>query len=79
VHTFLPFITLQQAVDISLLSQGDAESKKKSYLQDIFNSITADNDRKNELINQISLSDIKVETKDIVSTKDQVIRISENI
>ncbi len=79
IHTFLPYITLRQAVDTGLISESEAEDKKKKYTQKVLDGVSLDSDRKDELISQITIWDIRIKTKDIVTSGDNAVSISKNI
>jgi hypothetical protein len=77
VHTFLPFINLQQAIDIGLKSQWEAEKIHKKYISTLLNWSDLSKENQEKVAEQISFSDIDVKTRDIVWSWSDAIKISE--
>lgn len=78
IHTFIPFITLAKAVEINLLSHEDAEERKKEINKKILVEAGFSGDYVDEMSLYLSLSDIKISTKDI-DDEDIYNKLSEKI
>ena len=69
VHTFIPFVTLDKAVEIWLLTDKDAREKKKEINENILQKEGLSQESIDEMLDYLNLSDIKIATKDINDEK----------
>jgi len=81
VETFIPYITLQKAVDLWLISNTNALKKRDDFLTAIIQQewVSLDTDASQELQAGLSLSEINVATKDFSLNQDDVIKITKEV
>ena len=81
VYTFIPFLTLQKAVDIWLLSRSEAEKQREKIVSETIKSekLSVDSDAQNTLFESLSLSDIEIATKDFKPKDAEVQKIAEKV
>lgn len=79
VHIFIPFIQLAKAVEIWLISENDADKKRKAFVDNILKNVQLSDENKNLLRVQITNSDIELPTRDLVKDEIQAMEVSDKI
>lgn len=89
IKNYIPFITLQKAVDINLLTKGEAEKYKKNIIEkefkkekSFFNFLKKnriDNSDIEEFVNAVNLSDLKISTDNFMWNESDLDKLADKI
>ena len=81
VFTFIPFLTLKQAVETGILTQAEAEKQRENTISEALKSekISVDSEAEATIKQSLSLEQIEVSTKDLKASDAQIRDISQKI
>lgn len=79
INTFIPYITLKQAVDFWLISNSQAEKKKSDILKEVLKKDIKNLNLINEIILYTSLSDLRLKTSDFKLSSENISSLVKNV
>lgn len=79
INTFIPYITLKQAVDFWLISNSQAEKKKSDILKEVLKKDIKNLNLINEIILYTSLSDLRLKTSDFKLSSENISILVKNV
>lgn len=77
VHTFIPFITLQQAKNVWLVDESEAKKIHKNYILELLWWSDLSSDNQDVIKEQILFSDISLSTIDLAKNDAGIVAVSE--
>ena len=79
IKIFIPYITLEEATNLNLLTIDEANKRKKTILKPILKDTKIEGNLIEDVIDSTALSDIKISTSEFFNDESSLDKIAENI